>query len=59
MNPQRAVIEDDDDNTGDEVVRRSREETAPRQHAFLRQTLPPEDPHVRESERLRSGQDSD
>lgn len=37
------------------VVRREREVTAIRSHAFLLQTLPPSDPVVREIERRRSG----
>jgi hypothetical protein len=42
--------------SGDNVVtRRKREETQSRRHAFLRQTVPPSDPIVREMERRRSG----
>lgn len=41
------------------VVRRQREDTALRNHAYLLQTLPPNDPLVREIERRRSGSDSD
>lgn len=39
------------------VKPRRREDTAPRQHVFLRQTVPPNDPVVREVERWRSGSD--
>ena len=37
------------------VIRRQREETAPCEHAFLSQTLPPVDPTVQAIERRRSG----
>jgi hypothetical protein len=44
------------EETGENVVtRRKREETQSRHHAFLRQTVPPSDPIVREMERRRSG----
>jgi len=37
------------------VRRRKKEDTAPREHVYLSQTVPPEDPVVREIERRRSG----
>ena len=44
------------DDASDAVVQpRKRDETAPRRHVFLRQTMPPSDPVVREVERRRSG----
>lgn len=48
----------EDDDEVDAVIRsRTREDTAPRRHVFLRQTVPPSDPVVREVERRRSGRD--
>lgn len=41
----------------DTVRRRQREETEPRAHAYLSQTVPPDDPVVRAIERRRSGCD--
>lgn len=41
------------------VRRREREVTAIRSHAFLLQTVPPNDPVVRETERRRSGSESE
>lgn len=41
------------------VAPRRREETASRRHAFLSQTMPPNDPLVREIERRRSGSSGD
>ncbi|MCX4247265.1 hypothetical protein [Paraliomyxa miuraensis] len=41
------------------MARREREETQVRHHAFLHQTLPPNDPLVREIERYRSGNDGE
>lgn len=43
----------------DTVQRREREITQVRHHAFLRQTVPPHDPLVREIERRRSGSGND
>lgn len=43
----------------DTVRRREREITQVRHHAFLRQTVPPHDPLVREIERRRSGSGND
>jgi hypothetical protein len=40
---------------GSAVAPRKREETAARRHVFLSQTIPPNDPLVREIERRRSG----
>ncbi|MEM7159743.1 MAG: hypothetical protein AAF799_43280 [Myxococcota bacterium] len=46
----------DTSESGDGVMQpRVREETAPREHVFLHQTVPPVDPVVREVERRRSG----
>lgn len=39
------------------AMQRKREETQARSHVFLRQTVPPKDPVVREVERRRSGGD--
>lgn len=41
------------------VAPRKREETAARRHVFLSQTMPPNDPLVREIERRRSGSSGD
>jgi hypothetical protein len=49
----------DEAAAGDSIQRRKREETAARCHAFLRQTVPPSDPVVREIERRRSGRDGE
>ncbi|MCA9655135.1 MAG: hypothetical protein H6712_30250 [Myxococcales bacterium] len=44
------------DDAADAVVQpRRRDDTAPRRHVFLRQTMPPSDPVVLEVERRRSG----
>ena len=53
------VGEDEEVITLDGVVTpRQRDNTAPRKHAYLPQTVPPVDPVVREVERRRSGKDS-
>lgn len=53
---QRKARAAHDEAPGDvAVMRRKREETQSRRHVFLRQTVPPSDPVVREMERRRSG----
>ncbi|MEX1365889.1 MAG: hypothetical protein AB1Z98_22365 [Nannocystaceae bacterium] len=55
----RAVAEQDVDETDSVARPRVREQTAPRRHVFLPQTVPPLDPLVREVERRRSGRGDD
>jgi hypothetical protein len=49
----------DDSAEAPVVVKRRREDTAVRHHAFLDQTMPPSNPVVLESERRRSGGDGE
>ena len=53
------VLEPDDETPSRVMRPRVREDTAPRRHAYLPQTVPPVDPVVREIERRRSGRDVD
>lgn len=65
IEPGESEVEADEEGPDEEVVTldgvvrpRERENTEPREHAYLRQTVPPLDPMVREVEQRRSGKKS-